>query len=68
MAAIAFDAEDGVPVWPDTVWIGCIFRIAPTMKYMVPNPIAEMNSDILRPTLSIKNTMVIVTDTALTTP
>lgn len=50
---MALDAGAGVPE-PAVVSVGCVLRMAPTMKNRIPMPIAEMNRDILRPRESAK--------------
>ena len=47
---------------------GCVFRSAPTMKNRVPIPIAEMNSDNLRPRVSTKKKTKMEVATTLTMP
>lgn len=47
---------------------GCVLRSAPTMKNKVPIPIAEMNNESLRPSVSAKKKTKMAVATTLTIP
>lgn len=62
--AIACDAGGGLTVCPGIgVGGGCVFRIAPMIKNNVPMPIAEINSESLRPSDSTKKKMNMAVET-----
>jgi hypothetical protein len=66
MAAIPFeDGAGGGADWPGGgVTTGCVFKIAPMMKNVIPIPMADMNNEALRPRLSTKkNTKSVVAKT-----
>lgn len=65
IAAIALLADDGVAAEGSG---GCVFKSAPTMKKSVPIPIAEMNSDNLRPSVSTRKNTKMAVAISLTMP
>ena len=70
IAAIALDdGGGGGEAWPGVgVTTGCVLRIAPMIKNVMPIPSAEMTSDGLRPALSAMSDTKITVATTLTMP
>ena len=66
IAAMAFDAGGGLPT--RVCGGGNSLSSAPTMKNSVPMPIAEINSEYLRPSDSTRKNTKIVVATNFTIP
>jgi hypothetical protein len=70
MAAIPFeDGAGGGAGWPSLgATTGCVFKIAPMMKNVIPIPMADINNDILRPRVSTKKNTKSAVATTFTIP
>lgn len=70
IAAMALEeAGGGGAAWPGkTATTGCVLRMAPMMKNVMPMPSAEMRSEGLRPKLSTAKRTKSVVASTLTMP